>query len=350
MRTCDVSVIIPNYNRTTSLRRAIMSVAMQTLLPKEVIVIDDCSNEEAFNYTQKLLLDFFNELSIRIIRIDQNRGANHCRNRGISSAYSKYLAFLDSDDIWMPEKLEKQMALIEQAKSYDTRPILSGTGRYRVTGQGEIVARQYGGSILNPLRIRASNFIGTLSSVVVETNIARKINGFDEVMPACQDWEFFIRLADYVQYVGLPDPLCIYVEHSEERITSGNRKRLWALFSIYRQYIKNDPTGRDESGVFRIIAEDLQELGRYRSSRNFYKKYLLTKHCGGLLSDILGGVLAELHYRLPFESIKERRYREYRRTLARRMRDPCFRHEVSLHQNWITRVIHDEFNDGLRLL
>lgn len=343
MRTCDVSVIIPNYNRTTSLRRAILSVSKQTILPKEVLVIDDGSDEDTVEYVRDVATEFARFFPVELIIIDSNRGANYCRNRGIDSARCNYLAFLDSDDMWFPEKLEKQIACIEKAKLADARPVLSATGRYRVSSQGKIVARQYGVMKFTSYNIRRSNFIGTLSSVIVEKCAARRIDGFDETLRACQDWDFFIRSAALIQYVGVSDPLCVYVDHNEVRISSGNRKRLAALLSIYRRHIRGSIATADEAGFFRVIAEDLQEAGRDRWSRYFYAKHLMMKYVDkASLPKMLEAAIAAIYSAALPKSLKERRYRGYRRGLARKMLNPSFRNEVLLHQESIYLLMSSE--------
>lgn len=343
MRTCDVSVIVPNYNRTTSLLRAVMSISIQTLPPREVIIIDDGSDDDTIKYCCDLLRLFSDSLSIRMIRIDRNQGANFCRNTGIHSAGSKYVAFLDSDDMWFPKKLEKQMGLIESAMTTDRRPVLSGTGRYRVTGRGEIIARQYGASNFNAYDIRVSNIIGTLSSVVVETSVARTINGFDESLPACQDWDFFIRIASYVQYVGTSEPLCVYVDHTKERISSGHKKRIGALLAIYGRHIKGSIAPADEASFYRVIAEGLQEIGRHRLSRYLYARHLVMKHLGdGFRSKTLVAAIGAISSVISSKSLKERRYQRYRRGFKRKMLNPSFRHEVVLHQKWIDSLMSEQ--------
>lgn len=275
MNFCDVTVIIPNYNRTTLLQRALNSIKEQTLPPKEVIIVDDCSESSKFSEIQQIVQQLSRDLKITLLVNERNSGANHSRNRGIFSATSKYLAFLDSDDLWMPEKLERQIRQIEKAKVTNSRPALSGTGRYRVNADGNLIARQFGGKLLNAEKIRHANFIGTLSSIVVESWIAKHIHGFNELLSACQDWDFFIRLADYVQYVGIPEPLCIYVDHDEERITLNNKKRLKAHLFIYKNYIKNSMSLSrfSRSEFYRNIAEDYQALGNSRKAALYYAKH-----------------------------------------------------------------------------
>ena len=114
----DVSVIIPVYNSYETIMRAVDSVINQTVLPREIIIVDDCSNDvitkellKSIEYEQKSHVD------ITILYLDTNVGPGSARNRGMEVAKAKYIAFLDSDDSWHPQKLEIQYRLMESNPS-----------------------------------------------------------------------------------------------------------------------------------------------------------------------------------------------------------------------------------------
>lgn len=324
MSICDVSVVIPTYNRVLPLHRALSSIARQTVLPAEIIVIDDCSKPTILGEVSTIVSSFSGQSAITLLTNERRSGANYTRNRGIFAAMSSYVAFLDSDDLWLPEKLERQIAAIRIAETVNDRPILSATGRYRVDGHGEIIARQFGGHLLDSKKIRKSNFIGTLSSVVVDTGTARRIGGFDEKLPASQDWDFFIRLSEHVQYVGVADPLCVYVDDNGVRITQDYRKKLRGHVSIYRNHVRPLKGSSGEMGaeLLRNIAEDCQELGKKRRAAHFYAR-ALSRNAGNLRPLQL---LFELFFKVLFclfspPTLKQRRYHRYRRALSRHLRD-----------------------------
>jgi|GEM_PF-417463 len=331
MTTCNVSVVIPNFNRTDLLHRALMSVAKQTLCPLEVIVVDDCSAAEYMTKIKSIIHEFSNFLPLKLIENIENRGANYSRNLAIKYASGKYIAFLDSDDLWMPEKLHKQMRKIEEAKNSDSRPVLSATGRYRVRGDGQLITRQFGGHYLDQVKIKQSNFIGTLSSVVVETWILRHIHGFTEALPACQDWDLFIRLSDYVQFIGVESPLCIYVDHDEDRITLNNKKRLRAHLSMRRMYLRDqDQKKHFGSQLYRNLAEDYQELGNYKKAKEYYIKSLLfTNTKSKTLSSLEAMFWYTYYYFNSIPSIKHRRYDRYRKSMSRAMSNRKFKIQVT---------------------
>ncbi|RVO21878.1 glycosyltransferase [Sinorhizobium meliloti] len=324
MNICNVTVVIPTYNRVSPLKRALNSIARQTVDPAEVIIIDDCSEPAVLDEVNAIASEFSKQLNVTLLVNEHNRGANYARNRGIFAAVSNYVAFLDSDDLWLPEKLEKQVAAIAEAASADDKPILSATGRYRVDGRGDIIARQFGGGVLNGEKIRGSNFIGTLSSVVVDTSIARRIRGFDESLTASQDWDFFIRLSEYVQYVAVADPLCVYVDGSCDRITQDYRKKLRGHISIYRNHVR-PLKGRPSTigaELLRNIAEDYQELGNERKAASLYARALAAKvrHLGPI-KPLLEFSLSASFCVLSPPRLKQQRYERYRYAMNQLMRD-----------------------------
>lgn len=123
-----VSVIMPAYNASRFIEEAIQSVINQSEKNWELFVIDDCSTDDSFGLAQKLAA---NDSRIQVLRNDANSGVANTRNRGISLAKGKYIAFLDSDDIWHPEKLERQLTKIANSHAavcYCSYQIIGATG------------------------------------------------------------------------------------------------------------------------------------------------------------------------------------------------------------------------------
>lgn len=111
-----VSVVIPTFERVTSLRRALESVATQNISDIEVIVVDDGSRDEcsAIRQTSENMSD----LNVRVVRHESNRGGAAARNTGVAHARGQYVAFLDSDDEWLPNKLETQLEIARNQPDY----------------------------------------------------------------------------------------------------------------------------------------------------------------------------------------------------------------------------------------
>ena len=104
-----VSVIIPCYNRSYVISRSILSVFRQTYLNLEIIIVDDASSDSE---TLSKLIGSYNDPRLQLFRHHRNRYASVARNTGMKLAKGKFIAFLDSDDEWLPQKLEKQVALL----------------------------------------------------------------------------------------------------------------------------------------------------------------------------------------------------------------------------------------------
>jgi glycosyltransferase involved in cell wall biosynthesis len=110
-----VSAVIPCYNCSETIEKAVDSIAKQTLIPQEVILVNDDSSDHTIDILQNLQNNYGKEW-IKIIDLKQNVGPGQARNLGWESADQDYLAFLDADDIWLPEKLEKQIVEIKKEK------------------------------------------------------------------------------------------------------------------------------------------------------------------------------------------------------------------------------------------
>jgi glycosyltransferase involved in cell wall biosynthesis len=178
-----ISVIIPTWNRAREVCNAIDSALGQTLPPLEVIVVDDGSTDE----TPKVLARYGD--GIRVVR-QNNQGVAAARNAGIAVARGELVAFLDSDDIWQPRKLELQAA------RFDTDP---GLGLVHCgvdfEGTGVTVDGMEGSVATEMLRLDRSVIVSHSSSVMVPRRVAGEVGGFDARMRASEDWDFCYRVA-----------------------------------------------------------------------------------------------------------------------------------------------------------
>lgn len=117
----DVSVIIPHYNSSSTIRRCLNSVFNQTLCTREIIIIDDLSSMEEYKALESVV-DSYNyitdEIKVKLIRNNENLGAGETRNVGICNSSCKYIAFLDADDVWHPLKIELQYSMMEKLEAH----------------------------------------------------------------------------------------------------------------------------------------------------------------------------------------------------------------------------------------
>jgi glycosyltransferase involved in cell wall biosynthesis len=206
-----VSVVIPTYNRATTVPRAIESVLAQTVTDLEVIVVDDGSSDD----TGKVLGQMFGD---RIRYYPQvNQGASVARNRGVEQARGEWIAFLDSDDLWEKEKLEWQFKALEQFgpqcggcytdvqffNHSETRTMFQLV-EHEFRHEGTMGAKP---DVLERLvRPGGSGMVVCLSSLVARADWVRKTGGFDPELLYSQDSEFMFRLAMLTGfcYVNLP--------------------------------------------------------------------------------------------------------------------------------------------------
>ncbi|ELY42001.1 glycosyltransferase family 2 protein [Natronorubrum tibetense] len=198
-----VSVIIPTYNRATTLPRAIDSALAQTVDDLEVVVVDDGSTDD----TDSVLAEY-DDPRVRPVVHATNQGANVARNTGIDHARGEYVAFLDSDDEWRSEKLERQLETLEDRSDEwigvycDAVFELSGTdGWFRSTAatvlaRGDDRPTMEGGEELIGEILADNVQPGAGSTLVVRTDVARDIGGWDEQLDRFQDPEFCLRVLE----------------------------------------------------------------------------------------------------------------------------------------------------------
>ncbi|RQG99360.1 glycosyltransferase family 2 protein [Natrarchaeobius oligotrophus] len=196
-----VSVVIPTHDRAETLPRAIDSALEQTIDDLEVVVVDDGSTDDTPS-----VLSAYEDPRVRPIVHATNRGANVARNTGIDHARGEYVAFLDSDDEWLPEKLERQLEVLERRSDEwigaycDATLELSGpSGRLRsavaaaLARTDEEPTMEGGAELIG--EILADNVQpGAGSTLLVRTDVARDVGGFDEQLDRFQDPEFCLRL------------------------------------------------------------------------------------------------------------------------------------------------------------
>ena len=214
-----VSVIIPTYNRADLVRRAIQSVLSQTYRNFEIIVVDDGSTDN----TEEIVRSF-KDSRICYIRYKENRGGSAARNTGIKAARGEFIAFLDSDDEWLPSKLSKQMAIFQAA------PEQLGVvycGVYFVDYQSdriiETIVPDYRGNILKVILSRGSG--PSLPSTVVRKECFGRVGLFDERFLSYQDTDLWIRISQMYEFDFVEDCL-MRVSRNHEQISTDDKARL----------------------------------------------------------------------------------------------------------------------------
>jgi glycosyltransferase involved in cell wall biosynthesis len=226
-----VSVIIPLYNREKLIERAIDSVLKQSYSDFELIVVDDCSTDNSAKVVQNI-----DDPRIIYIKHDVNKGANTARNTGIKLAKGEYIAFQDSDDEWLPGKLEKQMALIVESPS---KVGIVYSGFWRIQDKQKTFypyewIKKLEGDISN--EVLKTSFIST-QTLLVKKSCFNHIGLFDETLPRLQDWDMVIRLSETYEFSYIPEGL-VYVYHTDNSITANHNIYAAAFDQIIQKHYK----------------------------------------------------------------------------------------------------------------
>lgn len=203
----SVSVVITTYNRPDFLHQALKSVIEQTVIPTEIIVVDDCSPTSF-----KSILSDFDETPIVYHRLERNSGANHARNIGVSLAKGEWVAFLDDDDAWLPHKLEKQLNSLKD-ESTSVGCLCSFSNMETLQAKPPL-----GASKVTAKTLRAGNPYCGMSGVLARREVLLN-EPFDESLPCAQDWDLFIRLAQKGTLLYVDEPLFLRRMGSYESIT-----------------------------------------------------------------------------------------------------------------------------------
>ncbi len=219
MKHPSISVVIPAFNRDRTIKRCLDSILAQTLPPLEIIVVDDCSTDG----TTDIVKSYDNAL-IRCIVLDNNSGAQAARNRGIREAKGDWIAFQDSDDEWMPEKLQIQVQALSRF-DFDTLSVVHTGAITCNTTTGKVKKPRLPvveGKHIYPYLLETPGPM--FPGMLVSRQTLDMIGLLDEKVPAYQEWDTAIRLAMICRFIHLPEPLFVYYLHDSETI-SGDTKR-----------------------------------------------------------------------------------------------------------------------------
>jgi len=210
-----VSVIIPAYNRVKVIDRSINSVINQTYPINEIIVIDDGSNDGTYDLVKRNFPQV-------ILKYQENKGVSNARNVGIKLAKSKWIAFLDSDDEWLPKKVEEQISLLNINLSFKICHTDEVWIRNQVRVNPMKKHRKYGGDIYNkclPLCVISP------SSIIIHKDIFNDIGLFDEELPVCEDYDMWLRICSKYSVLFLDQKLINKYGGHDDQLS----KKYWGM-------------------------------------------------------------------------------------------------------------------------
>lgn len=222
----QVSVIIPTHFRADSLERALTSALGQTHPCAEIIVVSDGFDQKTDQMMQNLVQK---HSVLKYVVVEPAQGGNHARNTGILKASSEFIAFLDDDDEWCREKIERQLKLIKQDRTIGLVCAASEV----VTLGGQVVRTitpnvQYDAS----KQILWENCIGTTSSVLIRRSLLANGGLFDEAFRALQDYELWIRLCQLTQVGVIKEISLRYFDAPGSTQISGNTHKYQEAYEL----------------------------------------------------------------------------------------------------------------------
>jgi len=210
-----ISIIIPTFNRSEYLKRALDSVYKQTVFDYEVIVIDDGSTDETAEMIR------INYPDVNYV-YQKNAGVSSARNKGLEQAKGDWLAFLDSDDEWMPEKLYKQLDLLKahpEQKVCHTEEVWIRNG-VRVN---QMKKHQKTGGWIFPQCLPLCAM--SPSSIVIHRSIFEDVGVFDTQLPACEDYDLWLRITAKYPVLYITEPQILKYGGHEDQLS----RKYWGM-------------------------------------------------------------------------------------------------------------------------
>jgi glycosyltransferase involved in cell wall biosynthesis len=225
-----VSVVIPAYNAEDFLSHTLTSILQQSYQNIEVIVVDDGSKDSTADIVKS-----FTQSDSRVTLLSQlNSGVSSARNLGIKHSQGELIAFIDADDIYYPQALEKLTHIMLQTDEsigvvYTWSAHIDDSGNLTAGCNCSLLDGEVYDELLN------MNFIGNASAALVRRCCIDKVGGYDcEMLPGCADWDFYLRLAEHYQFKVVPEFLIGY-----RKLATSMSRSCSAMEKSYEQVIEN---------------------------------------------------------------------------------------------------------------
>jgi glycosyltransferase involved in cell wall biosynthesis len=219
-----ISVVIPTYNRAHLIKASLQSVLDQTLQPLEIIVVDDFSTDNTEEVVQSL-----NSPLIKYVKNQRKKGANGARNTGILMAQGEFIAFHDSDDIWLPDKLKLQKQVFDADPSIDLCFCSLLRKKNKKSKNKKFPVRH----ILEPKKVVYHSSVASTQTIMVRNSLCIN-NLFNEDLMRFQDWDFILNFSKNNKIFHLDRGLVIQTLQ-QDSISSKNNylSSLHKLFAIH---------------------------------------------------------------------------------------------------------------------
>ena len=219
----EVDIILPNYNSKDFIEKTILSILNQTYTKWKLIIIDDSSDVE----TRKKILKFKKFKKVKIFFLKRNRGAGYCRNFGIKKSNSKYIAFIDSDDIWSKNKLKTQIKFMKKNNHQFTYT------NYKTIGNKKKI-------INTPKKLNFLNFIKNTSiatsTMIVTRKIAEGVKFTNTKI--CEDYFFKCRILKKIKFAYCLSKYLVKYRIRKNSLQSNKLRNLFWIWIINKQFNK----------------------------------------------------------------------------------------------------------------
>lgn len=233
-----MSVIVPTYNRESTIIGSINSILEQTYQNLECIVVDDGSQDHTKDVVSRI-----EDSRVRYIKLEKNSGPSVARNVGIRESSGDYIAFNDSDDLWLPDKLEMQMSKLEneaEAGMVYCSYLYQKDGKEYQVPSDKCAQWELEGEIFDSLW--DSNKIGT-PTVLVKRECIRLCGAFSENLHSLEDWEFVLRISRKYK-IAYVNKILVHTHYSPKGVNEQYElqvEAMWQIMNQYRQIKGNDP-------------------------------------------------------------------------------------------------------------
>jgi glycosyltransferase involved in cell wall biosynthesis len=224
-----ISVVIPAYNRAAHIGKAVESVMQQSYTDFEAIIVDDGSTDATVEVVMRYAR---RDKRIRLVRHERNRGAQAARNTGIRAARGSWIAFLDSDDSWLPESLKLRIEAAENEKVsvvHSVGFITCGDGRLEIYPDWRVAGNAY--------RELLAHDGPMFQGLLVTKEALERIGYLDERVVSYQEWDTFIRLAKYYPFGFEPRPTFIYECRTPESISKDIMRQAIGYKYIFKKHL-----------------------------------------------------------------------------------------------------------------
>ena len=293
MNNSLISIIIPTYNGSKNIKRALTSVLNQTYPNIEIIVVDDASTDNTIEVVNSI-----KDKRIKLLRHTTNRNGSAARNTGIRASKGEYIAFLDDDDEWLPEKLSRQLEYLESKNPKEWKAVVCGHTMEKSGKVREVFATKEGNLTKEILMMQISMGLG--STLLIQKSATEEVGLFDEKYLRHQDLEFTLRYLRRYKLAAVRE--CLVKRYGHSGNPSG--EKMLAVKKIYLEDFKQDIEQFDKKTVKQIYARQWLQVSKHFALdgdiKNTFKYYFKSLSFAFLFSIYTKILPLENYFTIPY--------------------------------------------------